>query len=66
MRLKEIQTLGILIAIPLLLYAIYVNGYWAEPDPPKYHAIYTEEIISEQPEEVYEIHTIEKGQVINE
>ena len=33
MTLKEIQILGILIAIPLIGYALYLNHFWAEPEP---------------------------------
>ena len=46
MTSKELQIIGLIIAIPLIGYALWVNRLWAEPDPPKPSAAF--EIMVEQ------------------
>lgn len=54
--------MGIIIALPLLLYAIYINGYWAEPEPPKTSRVRIEQAADTQLEQVFTVYTIERSE----
>lgn len=44
MTWKELQIIGLVIAIPLMGYALRINDYWAEPEPPKHDPVITVEV----------------------
>ena len=49
MTWKEMQIIGLFIAVPLIGYALRINGYWAEPEPPKHDPILTVEVEHSNP-----------------
>lgn len=68
MTSKELQIIGLIIAIPLIGYALWVNRLWAEPDPPKPSAAF--EIMVEQKKadvvEVMEVQTMMISEMTDE